>query len=127
MAMIRYAALQVPGFLIAVILLNYARDQGWISGFTVILILAVLVAKDVVLYPFFKKALQPGPTDMVTRLHGKRGKVVNPLDPEGQVNINGVIWNAKSIDGMMVEAGSRVLVSGHKGLTLYVHRCNDNC
>ncbi len=123
---IRYAALQVPGFLIALILLLHARDQDWISGSTVVLILLILASKDVILYPFFKKAMQPGHTDMVVRLHGERARVVNTLDPEGQVNLKGVIWNAKSIDEKPIEAGSRVIVSGHRGLKLHVERCDEH-
>jgi len=124
--LIRYAALQVPGLLIVLILLLYARDQGWISMTTVVLLLVVLVAKDVVLYPFFQKALQPGYTDMVARLHGQRARVINTLDPEGQVKLKGEIWNAKSIHGEPVEAGSWVMVSGHRGLKLHVERCDEH-
>jgi len=123
--LIRYVALQVPGFLIVLILLMHARDQDWISGSTVVLVLAVLVFKDVVLYPFYKRAMQPGYTDMVARLHGERAWVVNTLDPEGQVKLKGEIWNAKSIHRELIEAGSWVRVSGHRGLQLHVQRCHD--
>jgi len=124
--LIRYAALQVPGFLIALILLMHARDQDWISGSTVVLVLSILVLKDVILYPFFRRAMQPGHTDMVARLHGERARVVNTLDPEGQVKLKGEIWNAKSIHGEPVEAGSWVRVSGHRGLKLHVERCDEH-
>jgi len=123
--LIRYVALQVPGFLIALILLMHARDQEWISVSTVVLVLAILVFKDVILYPFFRRAMQPGHTDMVARLHGERARVVNTLDPEGQVKLKGEIWNAKSIHGEPVEAGSWVRVSGHRGLKLHVQRCHE--
>lgn len=116
----------MPGLLIVLILLLYARDQSWISMTTVILILVVLVFKDVILYPFFKKAMQPGYTDMVARLHGQRARVINTLDPEGQVKLKGEIWNAKSIHGEPLEAGAWVMVSGHRGLKLHVERCDEH-
>ena len=51
-------------------------------------------------------------------LVGKRGVATSDLWPEGQVKIDGELWNARAEGG--VEAGAAVVVRGVDGLTLEV-------
>jgi membrane protein implicated in regulation of membrane protease activity len=51
-------------------------------------------------------------------LVGKRGVAVTDLWPQGQVKVNGELWNARSDGG--VEAGAAVVVRAVDGLTLDV-------
>jgi membrane-bound serine protease (ClpP class) len=58
-----------------------------------------------------------GPESMI----GQRGVVRAPLEPEGQVQLDGEIWHAVAEDGP-VPAGETVRVTGVDGLTLKVSR-----
>lgn len=54
-------------------------------------------------------------------LVGDVGEVREPLDPEGQVFIEGALWRARvADDGARVELGNRVRVTSVDGLTLVV-------
>jgi membrane protein implicated in regulation of membrane protease activity len=54
----------------------------------------------------------------VESLVGKRGVTVDALWPEGQVRVNGEIWNARYAGGC--DPGTTVVVRGVDGLTLDV-------
>ena len=101
-------------------LLWIAWNREWISAFTAFLVILIIIIKDVLLYPFYKPALQPGLTDMAGKLHGSEALVRLPLDPVGQIYIRGEIWKARSIGDVPIPSGTRVVVIDHKGLTLRV-------
>lgn len=117
-----YCLLQVPGYLILAIILQFALERGWISFLTALIVILVWVLKDVLFYGFYKKALSPSTRDVIARLHGSRAVVRTPLMPEGQVALKGEIWRAESLDGEIPEPGTRVWVEGNKGLTLQVRK-----
>ncbi len=50
------------------------------------------------------------------------GKVVQPLEPNGKVMVNGELWNAMSLSGEPIEEGTMVEVISSEGLTLKVDR-----
>ena len=52
---------------------------------------------------------------------GSKGKVAQPLTPEGQVIIKGELWGAEAIDGN-IGSGEAVTVVGQDGLKLIVRR-----
>lgn len=54
----------------------------------------------------------------VEALVGKRGVAVGDLWPDGQVKVNGEIWNARCKGGC--DAGMEVVIRGIDGLTLDV-------
>ncbi|HEY83425.1 MAG TPA: hypothetical protein G4O01_09120 [Dehalococcoidia bacterium] len=64
-----------------------------------------------------KKQVVVGLSTMI----GSRGKVINPLAPEGQVIIRGELWGAEAIDGS-IDRGEEVMVVGQDGLKLLVRR-----
>jgi membrane-bound serine protease (ClpP class) len=51
-------------------------------------------------------------------LIGKKGVTVGSLWPDGQVRVDGELWNARCEGG--ADAGTRVVVRGIEGLTLEV-------
>jgi membrane-bound serine protease (ClpP class) len=54
-------------------------------------------------------------------LVGMEGTVRVPLDPVGQIFIQGALWRARPTqDGMVLAVGDRVRVDSVEGLTLYV-------
>ena len=52
----------------------------------------------------------------------QRGKVVQPLVPNGKVMMNGELWNAISFSGESIDVGTMVEVISSEGLTLKVDR-----
>ena len=56
---------------------------------------------------------------------GGRGKVVNPLAPDGQVIIKGELWMAKSASGN-IDIGEGIIVVGQDGLKLIVRMVSNS-
>ncbi|MFC1954975.1 NfeD family protein [Chloroflexota bacterium] len=52
---------------------------------------------------------------------GSKGKVTNPLTPEGMVTIRSELWQAESVEGDM-DKGEEVMVVGEDGLKLVVRK-----
>jgi membrane-bound serine protease (ClpP class) len=94
---------------------------------------AAIVAGGVILAGFVvfasRKALAAHRDEPVRtgseELVGAMGEVREPLDPEGQVFMNGALWRARSSDGERVELGNRVRVRSVDGLTLEVEPVAD--
>jgi membrane-bound ClpP family serine protease len=53
-------------------------------------------------------------------LLGATAKVMSRLDPKGQVQVAGELWQARSTGAEPVEAGGTVRILGLEGLTLVV-------
>jgi membrane-bound serine protease (ClpP class) len=51
---------------------------------------------------------------------GKRGVVIETLQPSGKIIVEGEIWNATSRDRTIIEKGRQVKVVGINGMTLIV-------
>jgi membrane-bound serine protease (ClpP class) len=56
-------------------------------------------------------------------LIGKTGEVLEGLDPTGSIKVNGEIWNAESLTGM-ISKGEKVMIKEMKNLKLYVEKIN---
>jgi membrane-bound serine protease (ClpP class) len=67
------------------------------------------------------RALYRAPSTGAAGMVGQVGVARGPLDPEGQIQIDGEIWHAVAQDGP-ISAGDPVQVSGMDGLTLRVRR-----
>jgi membrane-bound serine protease (ClpP class) len=76
----------------------------------------VIVAVSAGLWALYRR-----PTTGVAGMVGQTCVVRTPLDPEGQVQVEGELWRAVAQDGP-VPAGERVQILGVEGLTLRVAR-----
>jgi membrane-bound serine protease (ClpP class) len=89
---------------------------------------AVIVTASLVLGAFFvfagKKVLAAHRDEPVRtgweEIVGSVGEVREPLDPAGQVFVDGALWRARADDGTEVGLGNRVRVKSVDGLTLVV-------
>jgi membrane protein implicated in regulation of membrane protease activity len=121
----RYALLQLPGWILAAAVL-YALHRWlglplWVAG---ILMVADL-AKDVLLFPYLRRAYETDERTGAERLIGARAEVYEPLDPTGYVRIRGELWKARLSSGETgALAGSYVRVENAEGLILEVSREN---
>ena len=119
---LRYALLQVPGtlFMVLVILL-IDRWLMAISPWIALIVVLLVILKDIFLFPFIWRAYDWNRTVDHAPMIGRRGIVVNRLDPCGYVRIRGELWKAETEDGAQtIEKGRAVTVLRARGLQLYV-------
>jgi membrane-bound serine protease (ClpP class) len=69
------------------------------------------------------KAQRRRPVMGIAAMTGETAETIDVLNPSGRVRIQGEIWNAVSISGM-VNRGEKVRVKEVKNLTLYVEHLN---
>ncbi len=63
-------------------------------------------------------------TTGVEGLAGQKGIVKNPLEPKGQIMLDGALWRAVTA-GRYVKEGEEVVVKKVEGLTVYVEPCEN--
>ncbi len=112
---------QIPEWsLVALILLgvhNYTEAPAWLLvagavGFAV---------KDVLLYPWMKRAYEKVGADPGEHLVGRLATVVEGLKPHGWVRVNAELWRAVADHGE-IETGAAVRVEALEGHELRVVR-----
>lgn len=118
----RYYLFQIPGWLLAAALVTVLRAWLGLPGWVALTIVGVVVLKDVVCYPFLRKAYQLEASG-AAQLVGLRGVTRDSLDPTGYVYVHGELWRAKTEAGApAIPAGAEVrVVQGHR-MTLTVAR-----
>ena len=118
----RYYLFQIPGWILAAMLLVVLRSWLGLPAWVVLTVLGVVVLKDVVCYPFLRKAYQLEASG-AAQLVGLRGVARDPLDPTGYVYVHGELWRARTEAGAAaIPAGIEVrVVQGHR-MTLTVAR-----
>lgn len=119
-ALTRYILVQIPGWLLLICLLWWAVTGGMMGMNLAFWIMAAWLTKDAALYPLCRLAFATGPATGARALHGATAEVVAPLEPDGQVRIDGERWLARSRDGTPIRAGSRIRVVDNSRLILIV-------
>jgi membrane protein implicated in regulation of membrane protease activity len=113
----RYALRQLPGWSVAGLVLLWLNALAGLPAWAVAVILALIVVKDLVLYPFMRQVFHPASDGMI----GARGRTVEALAPVGYVRVNGELWRARAADPAdLIPSGSAVIVREARGLTLLV-------
>ncbi|MCC5812072.1 MAG: NfeD family protein [Ectothiorhodospiraceae bacterium] len=119
-ALLRYTLLQIPGLVLLGALLWWAWSEGWLSPLAALLVFVVWLVKDVMLYPFYRPALERQVPTGGQVLIGREGFVTVPLDPVGRVRIGGESWRAHTPDRQPLPRGQPVRVVAARGVTLQV-------
>ncbi len=117
---LRYILLQLPGLAFLVTVLWWAHHLGYLPFGVAIGIATAWVIKDVAMYPLTRRVLAPGSTPGVRGLHGRRGRVLRTLNPEGLILIGHERWLARSAGEQTLQAGLIVTVIGSDGMQLIV-------
>jgi membrane-bound ClpP family serine protease len=92
----------------------------------VVAITAGLVARSVITYRLAKPVLVEKPRAGFDNMRGLHGKVLEPVDQEGLVIVQGEVWKARCADENLAESiqvGMEIVVTDRKGLILYVRNC----
>ncbi len=118
----RYMLLQVPGVLILVLVLILVRQWIDLSTLFICSLVALWVAKDIILFPFLWRAYD---RDQQNQMIGTRGIAEERLAPSGYVYIHGELWQAEVMKGYPpIDRGETVRVQGINGLKLLVQPDN---
>lgn len=117
----RYILFQIPGWVLAVIVLFVLRGWLGLPLWVSLLLFALYVVKDFALYPFLRVGYEPSPSIGAKQLIGEVATVKTPLAPDGYVHVRGELWRARLAAGSApVEVGSRVRVAAARGMILTV-------
>lgn len=120
---LRYIAVQIPGWLLLLVLVLLLRSRIEISGGVIVILLGIAVVKDLLLYPLVRRAYEGGLPSGAERLVGAQGVVETPLAPKGYVRVRGELWRAESHPGTgPLPEGSTVRITAGRGMTLTVER-----
>jgi membrane protein implicated in regulation of membrane protease activity len=118
----RYVLLQAPGVLILVLVLILVRQWIGLSTLFICGLVALWVAKDLILFPFLWRAYD---SDQQNQMIGTRGIAEERLAPSGYVYIHGELWQAEVMKGYPpIDRGETVRVRGINGLILLVQPDN---
>ncbi len=117
----RYFLIQIPGWILAAIILYglylWARLPPWAAA----ALFGIYVAKDFVLYPFLRRAYEPGGKTGIEQLIGAKGTAAQTLDPDGYVRVRGELWHAEAAaESRPIPQGCAVRVQSARGMTLIV-------
>lgn len=122
---LRYLGFQAPGWLLAGVLAWLAWSRAGLAAWLAFAIVALWIAKDLILFPFTWHAYLPsgqGPDDGRVGA-GARGLAREAINERGYIDIGGELWRAERVAGSPpVRAGDAVRVVGREGLTLLVER-----
>ena len=114
----RYYLFQIPGWLLAGALVAVLHAWLGLPVWAALTVLGVVVMKDVVCYPFLRKAYQLEASG-AAQLVGLRGVARDTLDPTGYIYVHGELWRARTEAGT-IPAGAEVKVIGGQRMTLTV-------
>ena len=118
---LRYALIQVPFTALVTIVLIWLRTWVDLPIWFICGLIAFMVIKDIVLFPFVWRAYDPDSPGLSNTMQGARGIALNDLHPSGYVEIGAERWQAEVIEGSPpISRGQAVRVREIRGLTLIV-------
>ena len=118
---LRYALIQVPFTALVIVVLIWLRKWVDLPIWFIFGLVAFLVIKDIVLFPFVWRAYDPDSPALTNTMEGARGIAINDLHPSGYVEIGAERWQAEVIEGSPpISRGQAVRVRELRGLTLIV-------
>ena len=122
----RYVLLQVPGWMLAALILMGLWQWMGLSSWVTIGLFLLLVVKDFIFYPFVRTAYSGAKTG-TEQLIGVPGIAQGQLDPRGYVRIGAELWRAEAEPSHKpILPGSSIRVRAAHGLTLVVTTDKDN-
>ena len=124
---LRYALLQIPFTALVAVVLILLREWVDLPLWLVCALVALLVVKDIALYPFVWRAYDPESPALTNQMEGAQGIAIEDLHPTGYVEIGAERWQAEVTgENPTIRRGQRVRVRGIRGLTLLVQRDKEN-
>ncbi len=115
---VRYWLYQTPGLVIVVLVARLVSDSLGLPESLVAWTAVAWIAKDHMLYPYFKAAYESPKPIGPEALIGSVGTAVEEIDPRGFVRVGAELWRAESPS--RIDEGGLVRVTGWEGMTLSV-------
>ena len=120
-AVVTYTLLQIPAIALLILIVIFARNWFYFPAWIGWAIVALWVAKDIILFPFVWRSYDSSTPDDALTIVGKQGIAEERLSPAGYVRVKGELWKAEVPRGEPpIEAGEPVRVRAVRGLTLKV-------
>ena len=91
----RYMMFQAAGWGLAALILGACVHRDWISVWLAVALLTILLLKDLVLFPYVRKAYEPSATHGGEALLGAVACVERSLTPEGWIRVGAERWRAR--------------------------------
>ncbi|WP_290647897.1 NfeD family protein, partial [Aquisalimonas sp.] len=107
-------------------ILSILMSRGWLGAEGVVWIMALWLAKDVVLYPLYRPALMTNQqVDAVASLEGSTGYARTEIADRGLVLVRGEFWRARATSNP-IPVGTRIRVHGSEGRVLIVEALRES-
>ncbi|MCU0668958.1 MAG: NfeD family protein [Myxococcota bacterium] len=123
--LLRYAAFQVPGWLLVGAAAWAAVHWFGVATWMALAGVGLFVLKDALLFPLLRRSYERD-----GRTHGpvgEHGVVEDAIDGEGWVRVGAERWRARVAGGSApIERGARVRIVAVHGLTLHVEAAPDS-
>lgn len=117
---IKYLLFQIPGWIITAIALLMLLHWKFIPKWLAVLCFVAWLLKDLLLYPFLRRAYEPGVTGSA-RLVGSRGVAEGDLAPTGYIRVRGELWRAVvSPADNVIRSGTEVEVVSADRMEVFV-------
>ena len=117
---IKYLLFQIPGWIITAIVLLMLSHWEFIPKWLAVLCFVAWLLKDLLLYPFLRRAYEPGVTGSA-RLVGSRGVAEGDLAPTGYIRVRGELWRAVvSPADNVIRSGTEVEVVSADRMEVFV-------
>ena len=117
---IKYLLFQIPGWIIAATVLTLLVHWEALSKSLAVLCFAGWLLKDLLVYPFFRRAYEPDVTGSA-RLVGSKGIAEGDLTPTGYIRVRGELWRAlASPADQVVRSGTEVEIVGAERMEVFV-------
>ena len=125
--LLRYAAFQLPG--LTMMSLGAAVGHAWFDVPIRVCLTAVglWILKDMIMFPFVRKAYEPGDGRLPREVNGALGAAHEDLDPTGYVRIGSELWRAEcQSDHAPIPKGHPIQVVEVRGLTVTVAKAPES-
>jgi membrane-bound ClpP family serine protease len=121
--LIKYILLQLPVIVLLPMILLIIRHWVDIPVWLIWGLVALLVIKDIIMFPIVWRAYEQSHPGDPTSIIGMRGIAKDRLAPTGYIRVHGELWQAEARgDASPIEKGKGVRVVGIEGLTLLVRQ-----
>jgi membrane protein implicated in regulation of membrane protease activity len=118
---LRYLLFQILGWAILALVLYVLVHKTEVPRWAAMGLFILWVIKDLAMFPLVRSSYEGNARTGAETLIGSRGRVQEPLTPEGYVKINGELWKAQTESpDQLLARDTPVRVRGARGLTLIV-------
>jgi membrane protein implicated in regulation of membrane protease activity len=119
----RYLLFQIPGWIVAALVLWLARQWEIISLPIALMFFCLLILKDWIVYPWVSSAYEESGPLGSKALIGSRGVAESDVAPVGFIRVRGELWQAVAVPpDRWISAGSKVEIADAEGMKVFVRR-----